>query len=135
MIKWTDSKYPDNNQVSLLDKGYTLENATIKNPNLSMADHGVLTLSLVLEGNGWGCVYGGYVLGIGYVDADKFEGSAIGMEYIMRIMDVVGVSQFNDMNGKHIRVATKGWGESIKIIGNIIKDKWFDAESFFNDIR
>lgn len=131
MINWTDSKYPDNNQVSLLDKGYTLQNAMIKSVNLSMADHGVLTLSLVLDGGGWGCVYGGYVLGKGYVDADEFEGSAMGMESIMRIMDVVGVSQFNDMNGKYVRVATKGWGDSIKIIGNILKDKWFDAESFF----
>ena len=29
--------------------------------------------------------------------------------------------------------ATKGWGDSVKIIGNIIKDKWFDAETFFAD--
>ena len=51
----------------------------------------------------------------------------------MRIMDVVGVSCFTDMKGKYIRVATKGWGDPIRIIGNILDDKWFDIESFFKD--
>lgn len=37
------------------------------------------------------------------------------------------------MKGKYIRVATKGWGDTIKIIGNVIKDQWFDTESFWND--
>lgn len=32
----------------------------------------------------------------------------------MRIMDVVGVSRLEDMKGKYIRVATKGWGSTVK---------------------
>ena len=51
----------------------------------------------------------------------------------MRIMDTVGVEKFQDLKGKYVRVATKGWGDSVKIIGNIIKDKWFDVETFFAD--
>lgn len=51
----------------------------------------------------------------------------------MRIMDVIGVSRFEDLPNCYARVATKGWGESVKIIGNVIKDKWFDYETFFND--
>ena len=51
----------------------------------------------------------------------------------MRIMDTVGVERFQDLKGKYVRVATKGLGSSVKIIGNIIKDKWFDAETFFAD--
>lgn len=133
MINWTASKYPDHDQVPLLDRGYSLENARITNVDLSMANHGVLTLSLTLQGAGWGCVYGGYVLGKGYVGAEEFEGSAMGMESIMKIMDVVGVDRFNDMKDQYVRVATKGWGDSVKIIGNIISDKWFDIESFFKE--
>lgn len=30
-------------------------------------------------------------------------------------------------------IAFKGLGSSTKIIGNIIEDKWFDPESFFNN--
>lgn len=100
-----------------------------------MADHGCLTLAMTLEGGGWGVVYGGYCLGKGYLGADDdfFSGSASGMEYLIRIMDTVGVEKFQDLRGEYVRVATKGWGSSVKIIGNIINDKWFDAETFFTD--
>lgn len=100
-----------------------------------MKDHGCLTLDLVLNGNGWGCVFGGCCLGKGYVGADDdyFKGSAKGEEAIMRIMDTVGVGDLLEMEGRFIRVATKGWGSTLKIIGNIVKDKWFDYESCFKD--
>jgi hypothetical protein len=118
---------------SLENAGYKIENAKITFVDLSMADHGCLTLSLCLEGEGWGCMYGGYVLGTGYVGADEFEGSAIGMESIMRIMDTVGCDTFNDMKGEYVRAAVKGWGDRVQIIGHITKDKWFDQESFFKE--
>ena len=119
----------------LTESGYSIENALIKNVDLSMADHGCLTLAMTLEGGGWGVVYGGYCLGKGYLGADDdfFDGSAAGMEYLMRIMDTVGVERFQDLKGKYVRVALKCWGSSVKIIGNIIKDQWFDAETFFED--
>ncbi len=117
----------------LTEAGYTIENALIEKVDLSMADHGCLTLAMTLQGGGWGVVYGGYCLGKGYLGAedDFFDGSAAGMEYLMRIMDTVGVERFQDLKGKYVRVATKGWGGQVKIIGNILKDKWFDAETFF----
>ena len=122
-------------QEQLTASGYSIENALITNVDLSMADHGCLTLAMTLEGGGWGVVYGGYCLGKGYLGADDdfFDGSAAGMEYLMRIMDTVGVEKFQDLKGKYIRVAAKGWGNSVKIIGNIINDKWFDTETFFAD--
>ena len=122
-------------QEQLIEAGYKIENALITNVDLSMADHGCLTLVMTLEGVGWGVVYGGYCLGKGYLGADDdfFDGSAAGMEYLIRIMDTVGVEKFQDLKGKYIRVATKGWGDPVKIIGNVIKDKWFDAETFFAD--
>lgn len=113
--------------------GYTIENALITSVDLSMADHGVLCLEMGLDGGGWGCVFGGHVIGKGYLGAKKFEGSPSGIEYIMEIMNVVGVERFNDMKGKYIRVATEGWGSTVKIIGNIIEDKWFDVTTFFQD--
>ena len=119
----------------LTESGYSIKNALIKNIDLSMADHGCLTLAMTLEGGGWGVVYGGHCLGKGYLGADDdfFDGSAAGMEYLIRIMDTVGVEKFQDLKGKYVRVALKGWVNSVNIIGNIIKDKWFDAETFFAD--
>lgn len=119
----------------LTKSGYKIENALIEKVDLSMADHGCFTLAMTLDGGGWGVVYGGYCLGKGYLGAedDFFDGSAAGMEYLMRIMDTVGVERFQDLKGKYVRVATKGWGDQVKIIGNILKDQWFDAETFFID--
>lgn len=127
MKKWTEK---------LLEaEGYEIQNAQIKNVSLNMADHGVLTSDLTLDGHGWGVCYGGYVLGKGYVGAKTFEGYSSGMEAIMRIMDTVGCDKYENMKGKYIRVATKGWGSTVKIIGNILEDKWFDYESFFDDMK
>ena len=120
----------------LVNEGYTLENALIKNVSLSSADYCCLCLGIELKGDPWGCVYGGYSLGNIYPDRyekDTYEGSAAGMEAIMRLMDVVGVSRREDMQGKYVRVAIKGWGSTIKIIGNIINDRWFDYKTFFTD--
>lgn len=127
MIKYTQDK--------LTNLGYKIENALITNVDLSMADHGCLTLSITLDGGGWGAVYGGYCLGHGYLGAEEFDGSAAGLESIMRIMDVVGVENFQNLKDKYVRVATKGWGSTIKIIGNVLKDQWFDIETFFADIK
>ncbi len=117
----------------LIAEGYTIENAKIKNVALSMADHGVLTLDISLEGEGWGVCYGGYTLGKGYVGAKEFKGSPKGLEAIMRIMDTIGVDELTKAVGKYVRVATRGWGSTVKIIGNIIEDKWFDYGTFFEE--
>lgn len=110
-----------------------IENAKIKDVNLSMADYGCLVLEMQLEGNGWGVIFGGRVLGHGYVGAKEFEGGPRGIEEIMRIMDVVGVSRFNEMKDKYVRIEVEGWGTSISKIGNIVEDKWFDYTEFYGD--
>lgn len=110
-----------------------IENAKITSVDLSMEDHGCLALWIILEGNGWGCGFGGRCIGKGYLGAKEFIGSKKGTEEIMRIMDVVGVSKFNDMKGRYVRVETNGWGGTIKKIGNIIEDKWFDYEEFYGE--
>lgn len=115
----------------LVEEDYRIENALIKSVDLSMADHGYLTLAMTLEGGSWGVVYGGYALGKGHLGASDFKGSATGTEYLMRIMDTVGVEKFQDLKGKYVRVAIKGLSSPVKIIGNVLKDNWFDVESFF----
>lgn len=67
MKKWT--------KELLEESGYEVENAQIESVRLTMADHGVLTSDLVLNGHGWGVCYGGYVLGKGHLGSKDFEGS------------------------------------------------------------
>lgn len=124
MKKWTEEE--------LINAKHRIRNAKIKSVNLDMEDHGCITLRMTIEGCGWGTNYGGYSLGHGYVGAKEFDSDRNAMVYIMRIMDTVGVSRFNDLVGEYVRVA-EGPGHIVKIIGNILEDKWFDAESFFED--
>jgi hypothetical protein len=108
-------------------------NAKITNVSLSMRDHGCLTFNITLDGDGIGCVFGGYVLGHGYVGAKEFKGSAAGMECLMHIMDTLEVDRWEDLKGQYVRVRDGSWGSSVTCIGHIIKDKWFDIEEFFEE--
>ena len=108
-----------------------IKNGIIRKADLSMSDHGVLTLVLAVEGDGWMTVLGGHTLGHGFLGAKTFQGSPKGIEEIMRIMDVIGVARFSDLNGKHIRVVLEGWGDPVHKFGNIIEDKWFDYREFY----
>lgn len=110
-----------------------MENAKIKHVSISMADHGCLTFGITLEGDGWGVVYGGYCIGHGYLGAETFTAeSGSGLEAMMRIMDVVGVSKWEDLVGEYVRVDTSNrLGGTVETIGNITKNKFFNIKEFF----
>ena len=127
MKNWTEE--------SLIAAGYEIKNEVITSADLSTENYSVLDMPIVLNGNGWGVCYGGYALGKGgsHAKIESIEGSKKGMEAILTIMNVIGVDSFKALENKYVRVATKGWGDTIKIIGNIIEDKWFDYGTFFTD--
>lgn len=111
-----------------------IKNVKIINVSLTMADHGCLTFYLTLEGDGWGVNYGGYCIGFGFLGSDSFTAeNGSGLVAIMRIMDTVGVQRWEDLKGKYIRIVNEGLGSSVKKIGNIIEDKWFNIDEFFKN--
>lgn len=113
-----------------------IENAKITNVSISMADHGVLTFSLTLEGGDWGVCVGDYVIGHGYLGAEEFTAeNGSGLVAMMKIMDTVGVETWEDLKGQYIRVKTEGYWSPVHIIGNLLKDKWFDFEEFFSTYK
>lgn len=110
-----------------------IENAKINDVSISMADHGVLTFTIFVEGAGWLCGIGQYVNGVGYLGADYWKGNGSAIVAMMKIMDTVGVEKWEDLKGKFIRVESEGLSSSIHKIGNIIEDKWFDLKEFFKN--
>lgn len=97
-----------------------------------MADHGCLTFWVYLEGGGWGCGFGGYCIGRGFLGSDTFKAeNGKGLEAMMHIMNVVGVEKWENLEGKYVRCKTEGLGGSINEIGNILENKWFNIKRFF----
>lgn len=111
-----------------------IANAKITNVSLTMEDYCSLVFWITVEGAGWGCNLGGYKIASGCLGAKAEDFKAEtgdGLVAMMRIMDVVGVEKWEDLEGKYCRVKTEGWGGTINEIGNIINDKWFNIKDFF----
>lgn len=110
-----------------------IENVKITETFLGREDHGILTCYLAVEGNGFGISIGGYCLD-GY-DEHKEKRVAYhkSFELIDRILEVVGVSTWEDIPGKHIRIESNGLGYRVTKIGNLIKDDWLDFDTFFKE--
>ena len=110
-----------------------IKNAKIKSTMLGREDHGIMTFMIFIEySDSFCCGIGGYCL-------DEFDSTtktrvfrAESMEVISKILEVVGVDKWEELPGKYIRFEDNGWGSTITKIGNIIDDKWFDMESYFN---
>lgn len=120
--------------IKMIKMRNIIQKAHICVADLTMEDHGILTLWLtIISEDGTGYFYGGRVLGYGYLGAKEFEGCPRGTEEIMKIMDTVGVSQFSQLDGQEIRICLdEPYGKIVKI-GNAIKNKWFDYKEFYSD--
>lgn len=103
------------------------KNAKIVATSLGNEDHGIFTVSLTLE-YGCGCqCFGGYAMDSYDKVKKRRTGTAYGMEFIMRVLEVAGVSSWEKIKGVHIRVEadrTKVYG-----IGHITKDIWLRPET------
>lgn len=114
-------------------KEFQIENAKISKTSITMADHGCLTFWVFVDGGGWGCGFGGYCIGHGYLGAKEFTAeNGDGLEAMMHIMDTVGVEKWEDLKGKYCRCKMEGPGGGIAAIGNIIEDRWFDIREFYD---
>lgn len=109
-------------------------NAQITGVSLGYEDHGILTFRLGLEfANGGCCLYGGYALDSYDKEKRKRVAGAKSMECLTEIMRVVGVRNWEDLNGKYIRVVDNGRSSCVDTIGNLMKDEWFNISKFFEE--
>lgn len=109
---------------------------------LGYEDHGILTSSVACEGGVGGVSFGGYA----YDQYDKASearvvGNGFGLDQIMQIMRVVGVSKWEALPGKQVAIlesGSGGWGSRVVGISSldgervlIFKDhaqKWTELE-------
>lgn len=112
-----------------------IENARISGTMLGREDHGIMTAFVHLEGDGWGVGFGGYGLDQWDDAGRKRLGSAYGMAFIAAVLDVVGVTTWEQLTGQHVRVESEGWGGKARRLGHITKDKWFDPVALAEEYR
>ena len=92
-----------------------IKNATITSVSLGKEDHGIPTCFVQLDYGDCGVQsFGGWDL------------RYYGIDFIVQLLDTIGVREWNDLVGKNVRAKC----EHIKVhaIGHIIKNQWFEPE-------
>lgn len=97
-------------------------------------EHGCLTTNLVVEGDGWGCGFGGYCLDHWCAKVGGHS-SSDGYGAIIELMKTLEVDSWEDLKGQYVRVESEGWGGKILRIGHLMKDKWFSFKEYFEAVK
>lgn len=103
-----------------------IQNASIT--KISIDREHCLTAWVFVQGDGWGCGFGGYSLDTWNEQKQARIGTAYGMEFIKRIMETLESETWEGLAGKSIRIVTDGCGGRILKIGHYLKDRWFDPK-------
>ena len=108
-----------------------IKNAIIESVTINDADRGFLDAWLMLDYGGIGQGFGGYAL---YLPKSyrHHELKSVAGHFIWRCMEVGGVTKWENLKGKTIRVKIGDDG-LIKAIGHIVKDDWFEPAKEFED--
>ena len=105
------------------------KNAMIGNVRVTIEEYNALTVWVVLDYGGSGQQFGGYCL---YNGKDWMEKGNYAGHFLWRLMEVAGVKNLNEVEGKTVRV--RATQTKVHAIGHILKDDWFDPDEEFEKL-
>lgn len=107
-----------------------ITNARITGTNFGIQEDGSMVFYLTLEAGGKVYHVGGIALDHYDADTGCRVSFGRGMHAIRRVLEVAGVSRWEDLPGTFLRVEESAWGTMVFRIGNILEDRWFDIREF-----
>lgn len=107
-----------------------IKNAVITGAKITTEDLGVLSAWIDLDYGNCGQGFGGFSLYLPKSFSHHAMNSVAG-HFIFRVMEIAGVSRWENLKGKTIRV--KATHCSVEEIGHIVKDDWFCPKRDFAD--
>lgn len=108
------------------------KNARIDSTFLGIEDHGIMTFVLGLDyGDSGHQGAGTYALDEWDEVNSKRRGMSKSIELIRKILEIVSVEKWEDLEGKFIRVKAEHC--KVHAIGNITKNEWLDFKRFWDE--
>ena len=112
-----------------------VKNAIIESAKISNDDHGMLSAWLFLDYGDSGQGFGGFALYL----PDSFthhRGQAnYAGHFIWQVLKVADVTEWASLPGKSIRVRKFSEWDTIRAIGHIVRDIWFDPSAEFSALK
>lgn len=104
------------------DKNYVILNGMIRNVELYKNAANDFFIRLSISGEGWHCVYGDFKL-----NAKDYDG----FSSLAALMDTLDITEISQLTNTYVRIAAENSLSPVKIIGNIIFDKWYNFEDYY----
>lgn len=108
-----------------------IKNAKITGTMLGYENHGIMTCVLWLDCGGVGQKFGGYALDSVDNETKIRSGTKYGMDFIVAILETLGMEKWEDLKGTNIRVECSH--TKVFRIGHYLKDQWFCPEDLKGD--
>lgn len=112
-------------------------NAQITSTSLGCSEWGIFSFEIWLKGaDGKNYRFGECCLDTYDQDMKRRIGTAKGMDFLMQTLITIGVSRWEELPGKYVRIVITEKNiqyVSVSVIGNLMKDKWLDDEAFWEE--
>ena len=112
------------NVQKLLDDNYTILNGKIINVVTDLKDKDTFNFSILIQGDGWQCLYGNFNL---------FNPEFDSKSSIVDLLGILEKTNILDLTDTYVRIAFKDTNTPIEFIGNIIFDSWYNFNDYYEE--